>query len=92
MPSRNPTTVVRDEDRRGRPAAGTSLVSLGVWLCLIHRSDFEEHDATSALASVVLIGVWLCLPNALILPANRAPEYRHERSNGHRGGAMADRG
>ena len=67
-------------------------MSLGVWLYLIYGSDFEEHDATSALASVVLIGVWLCLSNALILPAYRAPQYRHERSNGHRGGAMADRG
>ena len=73
-------------------AAGTSLVSLGVWLYLIYGSDFEEHYATSALASVVLIGVWLYLSNALILLAYRATQYRDERSNGHRGGATAGRG
>ena len=72
-------------------AAGTSLVSLGVWLYLIYGSDFEEHYATSALASVVLIGVWLYLSNALILLAYRATQYRDERSNGHRGGATAGR-
>jgi uncharacterized BrkB/YihY/UPF0761 family membrane protein len=73
-------------------AAGTSLVSLGVWLYLIFGSDFEEHYATSALASVVLIGVWLYLSNALILLAYRATQYRAERSNDHRRGATADRG
>ena len=73
-------------------ATGTSLVSLGVWLYLIHGSDFEEHYATSALASVVLIGVWLYLSNALILLAYRATQYRTERSTGHHGGATAGRG
>ena len=73
-------------------AAGTSLVSLGVWLYLIYGSDFEEHYATSTLASVVLIGVWLYLSNALILLAYRATQFRADRSNGHRGGATAGRG
>lgn len=72
-------------------AAGTSLLSLGVWLYLVYGSDFEEHYATSALASVVLVGIWLYLSNALILLAYRATQFRAERSNGQRGSATAGR-
>ena len=73
-------------------AAGTSLLSLGVWIYLVYGSDFEEHYATSALASVVLVGIWLYLSNALILLVYRATQLRDERSNGHRGDATAGRG
>jgi uncharacterized BrkB/YihY/UPF0761 family membrane protein len=73
-------------------AAGTSLLSLGVWIYLVYGSNFEEHYATSALASVVLVGIWLYLSNALILLAYRATQLVDERSNGHRGGATAGSG